>query len=168
MLSGSTHQGGPPPLQRAKRGMVGAAKSLLRLLLVIPEEVYRSKIVAKKRARGQVVLLDRDYFTDFYAHDIAPAVLSERSLAQRIHAYYLTKFYRKPDMVIMLDAPAAILYARKGEGTPAQLEKRANEYRQLAGLVESFEIIDVRAPLGQVVERVIALIDEQRAAQRDG
>ncbi len=61
-------------------------------------------------------------------------------------------------MVIVLDAPAEVLFARKGEGTIELLERRRQEYLRLRDQVESFAVVDVRQTEDEVAREVSALI----------
>ena len=47
---------------------------------------------------------------------------------RRIHGYNLRRLYPRPDLVILLDAPAEVFFARKGEGTLESIESRRQEY----------------------------------------
>lgn len=161
-----THQGGPPVLmdhsQRSRKlGVLAQLKSLARLLLVMPEEMYRSAVVNRMRQADAVVLLDRDYYLDYYWHDVSPNH-GQRSLAQKIHGWYLSRFYRQPDMVLHLDAPAEILFARKQEGSIESIESRRMEYCRLAGILGDYRVIDVKQPLEDVVAAVMCEIDNKR------
>lgn len=157
---GKRHRGGPrdpeqvesPPkwivqraLRRAKRG--------LRLLNTLAEETYRQMVVRWYLFRGTVVLLDRDFFVDFYAYDIS-GDSQPRSLSQRIHGYYLKYLYRRPDLVICLDAKAETMFARKGEGTVDLLNRRREDYQNLREAVDQFLVVDADQPLNEVVATV--------------
>ncbi|MEZ4731266.1 MAG: hypothetical protein R3E79_29455 [Caldilineaceae bacterium] len=47
-----------------------------------------------------------------------------------------------PDLVILLDAPGAILYARKGEHSAALLEEQRQGYLQLKSQLRQMVVID--------------------------
>jgi thymidylate kinase len=68
--------------------------------------------------------------------------------------------YPKPDLVIYLDAPAEVLFARKGEGTIAALERRRQEYLEMRNLVKHFAVVDASQPEDDVARRVTELIWE--------
>ena len=104
------------------------------------------------------MLVDRHFLFDYYFHDVVDAG-GYRPLSSRLHGFLLKRFYPRPDLVICLDAPAAVLYARKGEGTVAAIEQRRQEYLQLRNLVAHFEIVDATQPEVVVAQQVTQLVD---------
>jgi thymidylate kinase len=70
----------------------------------------------------------------------------------------LRRFYPRPDLIICLDAPAEVLFARKGEGTPELLERRRQEYLQLRQVAPHFVIVDATQTEEEVVRLVTGLI----------
>jgi thymidylate kinase len=148
-----------PPRAPAERGEVGGWKgarrqlrSLARVANLMADESYRSLLVRREERRGRVVLFDRHYFLDYHAHDIAGG--GSRDLARRLHGAFLRHVLRKPDLVVYLEAPAAVLLQRKGEGTIADLERRQRDY-ELA-LAELPAVVRVAAdrPIDDVVADV--------------
>src|SRR5262249_22729197 len=109
--------------------------------------------------RGNIVLFDRHFFSDFYAHDIARNG-RPRPLSKRIHGFMLEHVYPKPDLVILLDAPVEVLFARKGEGTLKALEHRRQEYLQMQSLVKHFAVVDARQSAEDVARDVTGLVKE--------
>jgi thymidylate kinase len=73
------------------------------------------------------------------------------SLARRLHGLFLAHVYPKPDLVVYLDAPAALLLARKGEGTLESLEALRRNYERLAEAAPHFVRVNAAQPLDQVV-----------------
>lgn len=141
------NSGGPPDPSRRPRPTKNPVKRLLRTIKVylrlgncISEEWYRQFLAWNLKRRGSVVIFDRHYFSDYYAHDIAPT--GARPLSKRLHGWMLARLYPKPDLVICLDAPADVLFARKPEGTPALLERRRQEYLAVGHLTEPFIVVD--------------------------
>jgi thymidylate kinase len=74
----------------------------------------------------------------------------------------LDRVYPRPDLTIVLDAPAEVLFARKPEGTPDLLERRRREYLDLAGEI-NHAVIDASQPQDRVESAVIALIRDFRS-----
>lgn len=155
---------GPPDPNRVKKKPKGLVKrtlaegrAMLRLANRLSEEWYRQGLAWSYQRQGNIVLFDRHFFSDYYAYDIAQEG-RQRDLAQRIHGYMLKRFYPQPDLVIYLDAPAAVLYARKGEGSIEALERRRQDYLQLRHLVKNYAVVDAAQPQEQVVQEVVALI----------
>jgi thymidylate kinase len=121
------------------------------------EEWFRQGLVWYYQRRGHIVLFDRHFFSDYYAHDIAGNG-ARRPLARRIHGFVLDRFYPRPDLVICLDAPAEVLFARKGEGTLALLERRRQEYLHLRDVVKHFATVDATQSEDEVAREVADLI----------
>jgi thymidylate kinase len=140
-------------LQRAARGL----KTSLRMAHLMTEECYRQLIVWQFVRRGYVVLFDRHYFVDYHAYDIAPTE-SARPLSRRLHGWFLARFYPRPDLAILLDAPGEVLFARKGEGTVELLDRRRREYAALREEFDRFEVLDATWPLEEVERRVAEAI----------
>jgi thymidylate kinase len=103
------------------------------------------------------VLFDRHFFFDYYFYDVAPNG-ADRLFSSRVHGYLLQNFYPKPDLVICLDAPAEVLFARKGEGTLESIQRRRDEYGQLRDVVQNFVTVDAAQPQDEVLADVIGLI----------
>jgi thymidylate kinase len=70
----------------------------------------------------------------------------------------LERLYPRPDMVIMLDAPAEILHSRKGEGTLESLERMRQDYLALEPVVERFVRVDATQDQETVTREVLAAI----------
>jgi thymidylate kinase len=151
-MTGRIGSGPGDPAQR-KHGMVAGLRSSLRMANWIAEEWYRQAISAFYQRRGKVVVFDRHFFCDYYAHDVADGRVG-RPLASRIHGYNLRRLYPRPDLVVLLDAPAEVLHARKGEGTVESIEARRQEYLAQAGLFRQFVVVDARQPTDAVVDEV--------------
>jgi thymidylate kinase len=70
----------------------------------------------------------------------------------------LARGYPKPDLTILLDAPAERLYARKPEATVAWLERRRRQYLELADVLPDFAVLDADRPIDSVVADAADLI----------
>jgi thymidylate kinase len=164
-LGRSHRQGGPPDPARAReratgglRNLAREAKSAVLVLNQVCEEWYRVALAKRFERRGFVVVFDRHFFVDYWAHDVAPAEGEDRrSLARRVHGRLLERLPR-PDCTILLDAPAAVLFARKAEGTLAALERRRQEYLTLARELGNCALIDATRPPQEVLAEVLAIL----------
>jgi len=154
---------GPPDpdrdAPRPKRGVVrrvaSGVKSSLGLANRIAEEWYRQGMAWRYRRCGYIVLFDRHFFADYHAYDIAAGHGPKgRTLGSRVHGWMLARMYPKPDLVIYLDAPGEVLFARKGEGTVAALERRREDYRRVGDFVENFVVVDAARPEDDVARDV--------------
>jgi thymidylate kinase len=172
-LGGRPNMAGPPdPTRRAvkPRGLVrrllAEARSSLRLANLVAEEWFRQGLAWWHQRRGKVVIFDRHFVLDFCGHELAHPH-ADPSPSRRLHVAMLRRLYPRPDLVIFLDAPAEVLYARKGEGTIDLLNLRRREYLRLGELVERFEVVDCSRPLEEVaadVERQILDFAASRGA----
>jgi thymidylate kinase len=149
---------GPGDPSRRRRGAIAELRSSLRMANWIAEEWYRQAIAAVHQRRGRVVVFDRHFFCDYYAHDVVDR--PGRSLAGRGHGFNLRRLYPRPDLVVLLDAPAEVLHARKGEGSIEALEARRQEYLGQAGLFRRFVVVDASQPTEAVAADVRARIVE--------
>ncbi len=144
---------GPGESSRRRRGAAAELRTSLRMANWIAEEWYRQAIAAFHQRRGRVVVFDRHFFCDYYAHDVADP-RPGRSPSSRAHGFNLRRLYPRPDLVVMLDAPAEVLHARKGEGTIESIEARRQVYLAQADLFGRFVVVDARQPAEAVVDEV--------------
>ena len=158
--------GAPPGVRPAAprpRGirahLTAATKATYHLVNQLAEEWFRQTLAWYYQVRGYIVLFDRHFFVDYYAHHIAPRA-GPRSVTSRIHGFVLKYAYPKPDVVICLDAPAALLFARKPEGTVEAIERRRREYFQVQPVVKHFAVVDASQSEDDVTRAVVALITE--------
>jgi Thymidylate kinase len=161
--------GSEPPDTR-RRGPLRELRSGLRLANWMAEEWFRQGVAWANERRGRVVLFDRHFFCDYYANDVAGR-RPGRPWTSRLHGAMLERLYPRPDLVILLDAPAEVLFARKGEGSVASLEKKRLEYLELRPTVKRFVVVDATRDVEAVVEDVVAAIRDELAAtteRRDG
>jgi thymidylate kinase len=150
----------------SRRGVVHGIRSGLRLANWIAEEWFRQGVAWIHQRRGAVVLFDRHFFCDYYANDILGR-RPGRPWTSRVHGLMLDRLYPRPDLIILLDAPAEVLFARKGEGTLESLESKRQEYLALERVVTRFRSVDATQPVDAVVTEVVAAIESLIAEQTD-
>ena len=126
---------------------------------------FRQLVAWRFVRRGYIVLFDRHFFTDYYTYDIASNG-ADRRLSSRIHGWLLEHVYPKPDLVIYLDAPAEVLFARKGEGGLELLERRRQDYLNLRNLVDHCAVVDASLPEDDVARAVTETIESFYRAQQ--
>jgi len=151
------NDGGPPRLPTHTPGHRSVLQSIVSGLVwlnhQIAEEWFRQVVAWWYECRGTVVLFDRHFFCDYYAHEIERGV-STRSIKQRIHGFMLDHLFPKPDLVVFLDAPSGVLFSRKAEGTLQDLERRRQEYPRLRAFVRRFETVDATQAESDVATQV--------------
>jgi thymidylate kinase len=118
----------------------------------LAEEVYRGMHARRLQRRVAVVVRDRDFLADRLA------VGGDLPRHERVHRAALARLYPAPDATIVLDAPADLLFARKGELDLAELDLRRRGYRALGALLPRVSIVDATEPVDDVVERVVGII----------
>ena len=163
---GRAASGGPPSLDhdhrprtdgsasvRARRGVRAAG----RLANQLAEGGYQWVVIRWHRSRGRVVVVVRLHTADHHAHELAPGVRMGR--ARRLHARFIRLAFPAPDLVVVLDAPAEVLHARKGEGTVQEVARRRAEYLDYLRVVDQGQRVDAGRPLAEVLDDVVAAVD---------
>jgi hypothetical protein len=141
----------------APTGRGARLRSTARLTVWMTEEWLRQLVALGQGLRGRIVVFDRHFYLDYYHADVEGG--RRRGPAERLHGWMLARVYPKPDLVILLDAPAEVLHARKPEATVAWLERRRQQYLELAPMVPEFVVVDVDRPLEAAVSEVVAAIE---------
>ena len=144
------------------RGKIGA---FLRMLNRFAEEWYRLIISWSYQLRGYLVIYDRHFIFDFIPDKLDKSKNKKR-LTTRIHDWVLNNLYEVPSLILFLNAPAEILYARKGEATIEYLTAKNEAFLEFGEKLKSFEIIDATQPVEKVfdeVRRKIERLYESRA-----
>ncbi len=115
--------------------------------------------------QGGLVLIDR-YYYDFLV-DQRRYRLSVPPFLVRLGLCFL----KKPDLVLLLDAPAEVLQRRKQEVAPAETERQRVAYRELVGGLPNGRALDAtQAPdkVGADINRAILEFMAQRTSRRWG
>ena len=154
--SGKKSESQPQSASLTKR-IKNSLKSALRMLNLTAEEWFRQLVVWYYMLRGYYVIFDRHFYFDYYEYDIDNPD-PNRPLSSRFHGFMLQNLYPKPDLVIFLDAPSEVLFARKPEGTLKALEDRRQEYVRMRNAVKNSAVVDVSQPVDEVVRQVSDLI----------
>jgi thymidylate kinase len=160
-----------PPTARkngaAKRS--GKLRAALRLLNRLTEEWYRQFLSWQFRRQGKIVLYDRHYKFDFEL-DKSTMGGEQRRFTDWLHRWCLANFYPRPDLVVYLDAPAEVLYARKGEFNLAWLESRRQAFISQGSRTPNFVQIDATQPLdavyAEVTARIMQFSQDRRVSRR--
>ena len=72
----------------------------------------------------------------------------------------------KPDLYVVLEAPASVLGQRKQEVAPIEAERQCRDYRKLAEQLPNAVVVDAARPLGRVVTEVVERSIERHLAPR--
>jgi len=136
------------------RGHIGA---FLRLTSRLLEEWFRLIISWYYQSRGFIVLYDRHFIFD-YAVDPEKQDLSKLRLTERIHLWTLNHLYEKPSLVVFLNAPGTVLFARKGEASVDYIDQKNKLFERIGSTMPNFIIIDASQPVEIVYENIIKKI----------
>lgn len=146
----STRIGGPRTWRRS-------ARSTARMLVWILEEWLRQAVAWRHSRAGHLVVFDRHFLADYYHSDIEPRS-GRRGAVSALHGWMLQHAYPKPELVICLDAPGSVLFARKPESSQEWLEERRRQYLRLADALPAFVVVDADRPLDEVFADVVDAI----------
>jgi len=144
------------PDLRGRQRILKEAYAAIRLLGWLAEEWYRAIVARIYAAQGNLVVFDRHFLFDYYASHVRrqPGQL----LAARVHGMLLRRFYPRPDMVVVLDAPAEVLHARKREQSVETLERRRQEYLALRDVARDFHVVDATRSQADVASEITTLV----------
>jgi thymidylate kinase len=115
--------------------------------------------------RGGLVLIDR-YYYDFF--------VDQRRYRLRVPPVIVRLGYaclKKPDLVVLLDAPAEVLQRRKQEVALAETERQRQAYRELVHGLKNGRVLDAAQPpdkVGADLNRAILEFMAQRTLSRWG
>ena len=124
-----------------------------RLVNRIAEESYRHFVAWTYKQRKNIVLYDRLAAFDLTSiDDDLPKKTKRRT--DRIHLWFLNHVYPQPDLVIFLDAPPEVLYARKQEVPVDYLRDRRQAIMAKGATMPNFIQVDASQPLEAVYEEV--------------
>jgi thymidylate kinase len=115
--------------------------------------------------RGGLVLIDR-YYYDFFVDQRRYRLRVPQSIVRLGYV-----FVKKPDLVLLLDAPAEVLQGRKREVALAETERQCQAYRTLVRSLPNGRVIDATQPkekVGADISRVILDFAAERTRQRLG
>ncbi len=149
--------------RRATGGVSRQLRPLWRLLGAVhtlAEDWCRASIGCFHVLQGRFVVYDRF----FYDTHLSPRAGSRRL---RLRRWLLQRSCPAPDLVLLLDAPGEVLHRRKGEHSPAMLEKQRRTLKTLGENLQHFVVIDTTAGADMVRRHAIAHIWE-RVAMRWG
>lgn len=108
-------------------------------------------------ARGRLVVFDR------YTYDALLPITGSLRWLKRPYFWLLAHLAPRPDLVLVLDLPGEVAFARKGEFTPEALEAVRQGFLALVPRVRA-EVVDASAPPDRVRADVAARIRRRHRA----
>ncbi len=143
--------------QMRKRLHRGPVLKALGMLNRVAEEWYRQCVAWAYRLRGYHVLCDRHFLFE-WCPDSPSSRNPDAPLTDRLHDWLLRRFYPEPAIVMFLDAPAAVLHARKPEWTPEYLDQQRTRILEQGRHTGNFVIVDATQPFSDVLAEVTRLV----------
>jgi thymidylate kinase len=126
---------------------VFGARLAVRLVTLVAKAV----VIRGQRRLGRLVLLDR-----FTADAYLPC--PNLDLKGRISARLVRRTNADPDLIILLDAPVELMYARKGEYELAALQLWRDAYRAMRNRYPQMVIVDASMPAEDVRREATRLV----------
>jgi thymidylate kinase len=131
----------------------------LMLMLRLMEFTSKGLAARYQRRRGRLVVFDR------YTYDALLAPGGEK-LRARVSYTLIRRTCPAPDLVIVLDVPAATMYERKGELGLTRLEDFRRRYLSMRERLPNTAIVDASKPAADVHRAVAALLWRRYAGAR--
>jgi thymidylate kinase len=135
-----------PPARR--RSFPHRVRRQARRLLRLARTAARAELM---RWRGQLVVFDR------YTYDADIHWATQTGAGARARRWLVRHAAPRPDLTVLLDVPADVMFARKGEHSPAVLDRRRRLYLELARQRPGFAVVDGTQTPSQVQREVCAL-----------
>jgi thymidylate kinase len=137
----------PAPHAQRPRSSVGSAVRAMFYWLpyCIAAHLF---VIRPARTRGTLVLHDRH---------LVDAIVDPRRYRYAGPAWLLRMVWRlvpKPDLVILLDAPAEVIQSRKQEVPLAETRRQLSAYRTLMARLPNAHVVDAGTPIANVVASV--------------
>ena len=148
-------------LRQPQSRLIGVPLKGLRLVARLAEHGYRVSMARYHALRGRFVIFDRFVYDSW----LNP---KPSSLMSRLRRVILESGWPTPDLVILLDAPGDILFARKKEHSPEWLEDNRQRYLRLTTRVPQMKIVDATRPESEVRHEITQLIWQRYAALESG
>jgi thymidylate kinase len=123
----------------------------LRFSKRLLEQWYRIAQATSFRAKGRIVVFDRYVYDSWLAN-------RPNGIWKRFRRALLQLGWPNPDLVVVLDAPAQVLYARKQEHTLEWLERQRQGYLRLSELLPQAFVVDATHDANHVAREVTSLI----------
>lgn len=136
------------PLEDRLQKVFGA-----RLLLRLASLLGKAARIRYHRRLGRLVVLDR------YTSD-ADLPARGLDLKARVSARLARRTNVQPDLMLLLDAPAEVVQARKPEHELAEIEELRRAYLDMVGRFPQMVVLDATQPLDTVLRQAAAVLWE--------
>lgn len=112
------------------------------------DQWFRYAVARYHLRRGRFVVFDR------FIYDPDP----DQSAAKRFRRWLLQAGHPRPDLVVLLDAPAAVLRGRKDEHSLTKLRRQREAYLRLKEQLPQIIVLDTTCSEDQVRREVVQLL----------
>lgn len=136
---------------RRRRGALTPLVKVVGFAHALLDQWYRHAVAHLHCRRGGVVVFDRYTFAD----DLEEKTDGRVGAVRR---WLLRQGALEPDLVVVLDVHADVLYARKREHTPERLDRMRRACAQLGARLDQAVVIDAGQDADTVRRKVMALI----------
>lgn len=111
------------------------------------------------------LLLAKSHFVIFdrYADDIKVDKIRYRYSGPAWLVNWMCKLIPRPDILVVLDAPASLIQSRKSEVTEEETERQMGEYRKIASSYSNAILVDASGSPDEVFIAVQAILVEKMA-----
>lgn len=134
---------------------LGLAKNLIK-------QWQRYLVSRHYRASGKLVIFDRYTYDALLPSAPRPTL---KGKLRRFRRWLLAYSCPPPDLILFLDAPGELLYSRKGERNPADLEAQRQQYLRLQSTLPQMVIVDASRGAEPVRQEATDLIWRKYAQQ---
>jgi thymidylate kinase len=138
--------------QTRRRDPRGPVQHVTRTSGHLIRQWRRYAAAAFHRRRGRLVVYDR------FGYDALLRKSANAPVMTRMRRWALAHTVPRPDLVVTLDAPAQVLYARKQEHDLERLESQRQAYLALSARLPNAAVVDTDRSLEEVQREVTWLI----------
>lgn len=137
--------------ENKRKTVYGVVIRALSFANTLVEHWYRCLYARYQLARGRFVVFDRFVYDAW----IQP---QKKSLWKRLRRFLIDAPCPTPDLVVLLDAPGEVLYARKQEHSPEWIDKQRAGYHKLRARLPQMVTVDAAQSAEQVGCEVTELV----------
>jgi len=140
----------------------GVLKSIVRFLFYNLDFLlgYFLKIYMLKIKR-RLIVFDR-YYYDYYV-DLKRYQFRLPKFLPRLFSFMIPA----PDLVFILDAPAEVIYSRKQELSPEEIDRHITKYRKISKQLKNAYLINTNQHINDVVKEVTKIIIDKKVEQTE-
>ena len=155
-------EGPPEDIQRTARRRtlraLHAIRTTVTVIHLVLDQLYRERTARRTAPSGALIVFDRYPIDSRVDADLDP-----HSRQAGLHSVLAGRIFRPPDLLLILDAPGEVLFARKGEHSPERLERLRRAYAALAADMPASVFLDATQPSPVVLDSAVSAIRDHYA-----